>query len=62
VLELTLIEAALRDGQHALARSLCEARRARKPDSPGPRALLARLAVAPAHPRRTAAPGRSDAA
>jgi len=53
VLELTLIEAALRDGQHALARSLCEARRARKPDSPGPRMLLARL---------TAAPERSGAA
>jgi hypothetical protein len=61
VLELTLIEAALRDGQHALARSLCEARRARKPHSPGPRVLLARLAVAP-ETRLTAAPGRSDAA
>jgi hypothetical protein len=42
VIELTLVEAALRAGQRGLARALCEARRARKPDSPGTLNLLAR--------------------
>jgi tetratricopeptide (TPR) repeat protein len=42
ILDLTLIEAALRDKQFALARSLASARAERKPESPGPFRALAR--------------------
>jgi hypothetical protein len=44
ILELTLIEAALRDGQRSLARGLLEPRLARKPASAQIRRDLARCA------------------
>lgn len=42
LLDLTLLEAALRDKQFSLARSLASARADRKTDSPGPLRYLAR--------------------
>ena len=50
VLDLTLIEAALRDGQHALAVALCNERVGTRPNSP-----LTRLLVQRAAPLRVAA-------
>jgi tetratricopeptide (TPR) repeat protein len=43
LLELTLIEAAVRDQQYALARGLVQQRHARKPTSPSPLRMLARV-------------------
>ena len=45
ILELTLIEAALRDGQRSLARDLLAARLERKPESAQVRRDLARCAA-----------------
>jgi hypothetical protein len=46
VLELTLLEAALRGKQFALARGLARARQARKPNSPAPARVLSSLYTA----------------
>lgn len=43
LLELTLIEAAIRDQQYALARGLVQQRHARKPTSPSPLRMLSRV-------------------
>ncbi len=61
VIDLTLIEAALRDKQFALARAMANARRERKPGSPGPLRLLAR-GYAEAGAFESAAGAREDAA
>jgi hypothetical protein len=50
ILDLTLLEAALRSGQLALARGLTQSRQDKKPDSPAPLRMLARIYAAAGAP------------